>query len=117
MSKLNCKPGDIARVISGALGNRDKLVRVIEPSPGNGLPVGSVFIVDGQRFQCEGLGFGWVVEALGSSLNKPSGRAFRICPVGDRWLRPIRDPGDDARDESWAYLPPVPTTTKKPEHA
>jgi hypothetical protein len=29
--------------------------------------------------------------------------------VRDSALRPIRDPGDDARDESLAYLPPVPT--------
>jgi hypothetical protein len=37
--------------------------------------------------------------------------------VRDSALRPIRPQSDDARDESWAYLPPVPTTTKKPEHA
>lgn len=28
------------------------------------------------------------------------------CP--DKRLRPIRDPGDDAKDESTAWLPPVP---------
>lgn len=33
----------------------------------------------------------------------------------DEYIRPLRDPGEDAQDESKAWLPPVPSTTK--EHA
>jgi hypothetical protein len=33
--------------------------------------------------------------------------------IPDEYLKPIRDPGDDATDESKAWLPPVPTTTKE----
>lgn len=35
-----------------------------------------------------------------------------IC-IPDKDLRPIRDPGDDAKDESLDWLPPVPSTQKE----
>jgi hypothetical protein len=35
--------------------------------------------------------------------------------IEDRHLLPIRDPGDDAVDESKAWLPPVPLPTIDPE--
>jgi hypothetical protein len=37
----------------------------------------------------------------------------REVHLDDSHLRPIRDPGDDAADESHAWLPPVPTATKE----
>jgi hypothetical protein len=52
-------------------------------------------------------------------FNVHAGRQFyagdRVLSIGirDECLTPIPDVGDDARDESLAWLPPVPT--KKPE--
>jgi hypothetical protein len=48
-------------------------------------------------------------------FNVPSGKQFlagdRVVSIGirDECLTPIPDVGDDARDESLAWLPPVPT--------
>jgi hypothetical protein len=110
---LNCRPGDLAVVVGSVLGNGGLLVRVLHESPGNSLPPKTVFVVHGNKFHVERGEFCWVVEALGSPIKKGSGKAYRICPAADKYLRPIRDPGDDARDESAAWLPPVPTQTKE----
>lgn len=72
MSELRCKPGDLAVVIA-ALGSKTsnigKIVRVV-------------------RRHSAQLDWEWVIEF--------DGREY----VGaDRWLRPIRDPGEDATDE------------------
>ena len=86
---LNCKPGDIAINVGGErLDHLGVIVTVLRP-------------YTDRHWRAE-----WVIEYRGKEY-----------AAWDRFLRPIRDPGDDARDESWAYLPPVPTTTKKPEHA
>ena len=95
---MNCKPGDIARIVADC-GNRDALVRVLDDEdcrPGV-----------------------WRCEAL-QSLKAYVGNECRgIFPAGtvawelDTNLRPIRDPGDDARDETLEWLP-VPSREGQP---
>lgn len=104
---MNCKPGDIARIVNSAFGNNDKLVRVIEPSPLNGKPVGTRAIIAGNPFRVKTphASFCWVIEAIGSPIIKESGVGYRVCPASDSHLRPIRDPGDDAVDETLLRLP------------
>lgn len=107
---MNVKQGDIARIVKSHFSNLDKLVLVLEASPGNGLPIGSVFQVAGRNFKVDHPEFCWVVESLGAPLKKNSKKKYRICPVGDSYLRPIRDPGDDATDETLAWKS-VPTAS------
>jgi len=106
---MNCKPGDLAVVIE----DRD--------SP---LNVGRLCeVVSAGEDYGDGLHY-WFCRAAGSPMVVQS-YTFdnRIIPgalslaqaadLADRDLRPIRDSGDDAADESHAWLPPVPTL----EHA
>lgn len=46
---------------------------------------------------------------------KVDGVAYTVLGCADDHLRPIRNPGDDAVDESKAWLPPVPLPTINPE--
>ena len=93
---MNCKPGDLAVVVADfRKENIGALVRVISADYGP---------------------WDWKVETLSNTvlgLLDGSGsvvaRAGQVAGAFDRHLRPIRDPGDDAQDESHAYLPPVPT--------
>jgi hypothetical protein len=104
---MNCKPGDLAVIVRSKFGNDWKLVRVHEASPLNGMPFGTRALVRGNEFVVShDNAFGWVVEALGEPIKKEH-RAYRFCPAPDKCLRPIRDPGADARDETltWADKP------------
>jgi hypothetical protein len=51
----------------------------------------------------------WHVRSLGSPFHITPTRTSPVCVWPDKLLRPIRDPGDAATDESKAWLPPVPT--------
>lgn len=110
---MNCKPGDLARIVCAASPNRDRIVRCIRL-----LQCGEEMVLDGVIFAPTIHAEFWAVEGclLGAD---PCGKDIEIDggPVGDRWLRPIRDPGEDAKDESHAWLPPVPTFTKERETA
>jgi hypothetical protein len=91
---MNCKPGDLAIVVSTlghpacgrALGAIVRVVRAKPPTP---------------------YGPHWEVD-----------HPF-IDGAADRCLRPIRDPGDDAQDESfrWAPAPKKVLAEKQGEHA
>lgn len=84
---MNCKPGDLALVVRSILGNEGKVVRCIrwsEKWPGV-----------------------WVIDRPIGLLD---GCAVSYAP--DWMLRPIRDPGDDAQDETLSWLP-VPSTEKE----
>lgn len=111
----NVKAGDLAVIVRSEFGNLGKLVRVLELSPLNGQPQGTRARIHGVYFKLErdSNELCWVVEALGSPLFKKSGRPYRVCPAGDTYLRPIRDPGEDAECNSKAWLPPVPSTNKE----
>lgn len=93
---MNCKPKDIARVIDNDetrhYGTADKIVRVMESFIGNGgLPA-------------------WVLE---EEIETKFGTIYALS---DRLLRPIRDPGDDAVDETLLRLP-APSTHRETEAA
>lgn len=87
---MNCKPGDLAVVLRGGCGlaaaNKDRIVEVLRPYP---------FIIDGEH--------SWIVS--GGGLVDPEGLPCRLLGIKDSDLRPIRDPGEDAQDESLSWLP------------
>lgn len=82
--KLNCKPGDLARVMPNQetieQGCVDKIIRVLQTVPHmfTGKPC---WLYEGPLFRCQ-CGCGGIVTALAD---------YVLCP--------IRDPGDDAVDE------------------
>lgn len=85
---MNCKPGDLAIVVKSTCGNEGKIVRCIRLAT----PV-----------EADRLGYWsgplWYtdVELMSQRYNGMERRMVRSCP--DKYLRPIRDPGDDAVDE------------------
>ena len=92
---MNCKPGDLAYVIRSAAGNEGKPVQVINAD---------VFELPGDLGLAR-YGHLWRVRSglpFNSLLTIAPGEEF-VFP--DAWLRPIRDPGNDARDETLEWLP------------
>jgi hypothetical protein len=92
---MNCKPGDLA-VIASYEEEVDRctlglIVRVTKIDPDWGEPV-------------------WEYE--GEKICDSEGT--EILAISDRFLRPIRDPGDDAQDETLDWLP---SPTKQGEPA
>jgi hypothetical protein len=87
---MNCKPGDLAVIVSSNdQRNIGKMVTIL-------------------RHYDRRAGSWWIASTSvlhGVFSDWPPG-----AEVGqyDKNLRPIRDPGDDAVDESAAWLPPVP---------
>lgn len=47
----------------------------------------------------------------------PPHTSILVVGIRDAALEPLREVGDEERDESAAWLPPVPVVTKAPEHA
>jgi len=91
---MNCRPGDLAIIVRGI--NAGVLVSVIRPTP------------PWCRTVAEPTEPTWEVELLSSAIDLNSGRCEcpgQIGDVCDSILRPIRDPGDDARDESFSWCP------------
>jgi hypothetical protein len=86
---MNCKPGDMAIVVSG--GPRINLGRIVR----------CVELLAGETCSCGGAV--WLVDGDLESPNPIAGlfaALFGMKPgVGDCCLKPIRDPGDDAVDE------------------
>jgi hypothetical protein len=107
MSALNCKPGDLAVIVAPyALSGRGSVVKVLRPARHRENLLGAEFtLVYGE--------FGWVCQG---SVTMESGAVERLTAISDGCLRPIRDPGEDARDEtlSWKRVP-SPSTTKDAE--
>jgi hypothetical protein len=91
---MRCKVGDLAVITSGGRypENIDRLVEVI--SLWRGERVCGVLYASGD----------WVVRGIGGDLRYLNGWA-RDSVARDCVLRPIRDPGDDARDETLEWLP------------
>lgn len=90
---MRCKPFDLAVIVSIAIAKnewaRGFIVRVthLDQEPGV-----------------------WWLE---KPIHHPDGRS-RFTRIEDTCLKPIRDPGDDARDQTLDWLP-IPT--KEREHA
>ena len=89
MSKLNCRPGDLAIFVKSAAGNKGKIVRCVR--------LASKF----EKIDCGLVDFEavWVLEF-------PVPTLWGVMPFAyDDYLRPIRDqPGDD-ETLTWAGLP------------
>ncbi|MGJ7512361.1 hypothetical protein [Variovorax sp. GT1P44] len=93
---MNCKPGDLAIMTVSVGGNEGKIVRCLH------LRAPAQVMVPGGEIK----DFGplWVIDR---ELTTWQGGKSRC--VADQFLRPIRDPGDDARDETLAWKPvPLP---------
>lgn len=104
---MNCKPGDLAVVVrsegtgrAGLLSEMllGRIVRVVRLRPPS------------NAFHC--------MADLVWSFEEPirlelHGWTYIADGTADCCLRPIRDPGDDAVDESKAWLPPVPHEVKE----
>ena len=99
---MNCKPGDLAVVISGKR-SCGRIVRVIR------LMRTGEFVMSecGHRLRVEVGDLNvWLIDGL--VCRKTVDGVPRWAPCArDSELRPIRDPGDDVPDESTAWLPPV----------
>lgn len=100
---MNCKQGDIAVIVAPyALSGRGAIVKVIRPARHRESLMGAEFtLVYGE--------FGWVCQG---SVTMESGAVERLTVISDVCLRPIRDPGEDARDETLEWLP-VPSAPKE----
>lgn len=85
---MNCKPGDLAIVVDSADGDQTFLGRVLT----------TVLLIDHKDGRAA-----WLTEPI---LKDPRDGVSILWL--DTSLKPIRDPGDDAVDESKAWLPPVP---------
>jgi hypothetical protein len=90
---MNCKPGDLALIVGADHPqNLGRIVQVVRAYP---------YMQNA-----------WWVKHNGRPGVSLNGLVMEGWSF-DHELRPIRDPGDDAADESHAWLPPVPTTTKE----
>lgn len=103
---MNCKPGDLAVTHSMLIpSNNDRLVNVLRMA---------------EEHECGGSSdLAWICESLGSpmqcqSIGGVDMHPRLVRPISDQCLRPIRDPGDDALDESRAWLPSVPLPAVAP---
>lgn len=86
---MNCKPGDLAIIVRSLAGNEGKIVRCLE----------GVWSIETMPWG-DRASFMWRTDTV---LKSWSG-SFD-CWIADRQLRPIRDPGDDAKDEMLRPLP------------
>lgn len=104
---MNCKPGDLARVVGLPkqlqLGN-NRIVRLknLPPVEIEGLPCWELE---------DTLQFNLVGKIHTHKDDFRYGDPVCLDAVPDQYLRPIRDPGDDAKDETLQWLP-VPSTEK-----
>lgn len=97
---MNCIPGDLAVIVNALSPNRDRIVRCVRL-----LLPGEEMTLAGVTFVAVADATFWAVEGrlkaagpCGEEIEVPGG------PIRDRWLRPIRDPGPDAVDESLLWL-------------
>lgn len=102
---MNCKEGDLAIVICGEKSS-GRIVRCIKLVPG-----GTVTMTKcGRRVRVnEDDGPQWLVDGW-AVFWAPEYGQFEASVIPDYGLRPIRDPGEDAQDETLSWLP-VPSKT------
>jgi hypothetical protein len=104
---MNCKPGDLAYVIRGR--NYGTLVLV-----GKAFHINASGKTKFGAFTFLGNERSWLCRAVGRPLLDPfAGKVVQFYerPIPDSALRPIRDPGDDAVDETLLRLPAPETET------
>jgi hypothetical protein len=86
---MNCKPGDLAYIVKG--NNAGRLCNVLRPCAYYGHGYWEAEMVGAPGIAC-------YADGTGAAL-------ANIASVEDHRLRPIRDPGDDAVDESFRWVP------------
>lgn len=101
---MNCKPGDLAVVVRSVVpANIGRFVTVVRAV--GWLQAEESVRIEGRTFRASAPGFYWWLEAdsplLESGLLRPKTSGL----AADDQLRPIRDPGHDARDETLDWLP------------
>lgn len=98
---MNCKPGDIARIVHPkAYG---KLVSVLYAEPH-----GSFILPDGMPARKSSIGPGWVCKMLGAPIEAPTDVGTRLAMYGgirDVWLRPIRPSEGQDETLTWKEVP------------
>lgn len=96
---MNCRPGDLAVIVKPGSPNYGRFVTVRELYDGRRPFIGTFY----RGWHGEPA---WIVEGTDLVLVSPKGRTFAPWHVvHDEWLRPIRDPGEDAKDEMLRPLP------------
>lgn len=93
---MNCKPGDLAVIVRSFAGNEGRIVRCVRLISKECICV----LPDGSQ----SLQAIWEID---TDLTGCNGGTGPYCQ--DSLLRPIRDPGDDAVDETllWNRIPEV----------
>lgn len=91
---MNCKPNDFAMIFRSRAGNHGRLVTCLRLATQAELD--DAWFVDHEPV--------WVIDRY---IPVSNGAPVNLCR--DSSLRPIRPQSNDARDESLAYLPPVPS--------
>jgi hypothetical protein len=95
---MNCKPGDLARLVGFApdLKMNDKLVKLADKEPVTIGGIAQWALAEKLRVQ--------VPSAVRLRLSNGSvfhpGDIIHLSTLADKHLRPIRDPGDDAVDQT-----------------
>ena len=106
---MNCKPGDLAVVVVGAH-SAGRIVRCVRL-----MSLGEALWSKCNRHHgvVNAADQVWLIDGFVRD-STPDGSLAEFSACRDAVLRPIRNPGDDAVDESKAWLPPVPTINPQP---
>ena len=102
---MNCKPGDLAVIVRLRPENSHLLGQLVEVVS---TPPRGVFRLPDQRLHDPvSDGSWWVIKFLAPVDLKciRGGSRSRYAAIQDSALRPIRDPGEDAQDETLSWLP------------
>ncbi len=98
---MKCKPGDLAQITRGLNGDQSRLVGTI-------VRVGELYMAKSKfgpvwnvTHARPHLGLRVAMSGKVKGIGKVSAQGH--CP--DAWLQPIRDPGEDAVDETLRRLP------------
>jgi hypothetical protein len=99
---MNCKPGDLAIIVDSDAGNEGLIVRVIQLDyHSSSLPT-----VDRKGKRIPPTPY-WEIDRY---IQDFEGGLHKT--IADFQLRPIRDPGEDAKDQTLEWLP-VPSKEKE----
>lgn len=93
---MNCRPGDLAVIVKSFCGQEGRLVVVHYFVPTATFEGGYTL---SECWTCKGVG----TPLKGETYSGHFYPGFGV--LADFQLRPIRDPGDDATDETLAWLP------------
>ena len=97
---MNCRKGDLAVVVRSSVGNAGRFVKVLAPLGVEPKYDGRIWSLGNSKGA-----FHWLVRTAGSPLNSIRGDRYIEMPMPDDCLRPLRDPGDDAADQTLEWLP------------